>query len=148
MCQEIRPKEAAFLAFLKVMRHMFSEEIVPTTTSLSTTATTIQDHTSTTQTTKHLLWNKILNQSTTVVVDIVPKGDPRSKGQSITVTFILKHLLKTRYLDQTLTRLSVSSRSRPISGSRSRTRSRFRGFLSLGIGLGLGLEAWTFFGTL
>merc|ERR550517_1656886 len=60
-----------------------TEEIVPTTTSLSTTAITIQDHTSTTrtQTTIHFLepWNKALNQSTTVVVDIVPKGDRRSK---------------------------------------------------------------------
>ena len=65
--------------------HRVSEEIVPTTTSLSTTAITIQDHTSTTktQTTIHFLepWNKVLNQSTTVVVDIVPKGDRRSKGQ-------------------------------------------------------------------
>ena len=52
------------------------------------------------------------------------------------------------YLKQALTRLSDSSRSRPIPWSRSRTRSRFRDILSPGIGLGLGLEAWAFLGAL
>ena len=47
-----------------------SEEIVPTTTSLSTTTT----HTST-QTTDNL------PSTTTIVVDIVPKGDNRRRSK-------------------------------------------------------------------